>query len=60
MNPLMLELLPMVRQGYCCSQLLILLMLQARDQQNPDLVRAMQGLCHGIGQSDGPDRKSVV
>lgn len=54
MNPLMLELLPMVRQGYCCSQLLILLMLQARDQQNPDLVRAMQGLCHGIGQSDGP------
>ena len=31
MNPLMLELLPMVRQGYCCSQLLILLMLQARD-----------------------------
>ncbi|MFR8277140.1 MAG: C-GCAxxG-C-C family (seleno)protein [Desulfovibrio fairfieldensis] len=54
MNPLMLELLPMVGQGYCCSQLLILLMLQARDQQNPDLVRAMQGLCHGIGQSDGP------
>lgn len=54
MNPLMLELLPLVRQGYCCSQLLILLMLQLRDQENPSLVRAMQGLCHGIGQSDGP------
>lgn len=54
MNPLMLELLPLVRQGYCCSQLLILLMLQLRERQNPDLVRAMHGLCHGIGQSDGP------
>lgn len=54
MNPLMLELLPLVRQGYCCSQLLILLMLQLRDQENPGLLRAMQGLCHGIGQSDGP------
>lgn len=54
MNPLLLELLPLVRQGYCCSQLLILLMLQVRDQQNPELVRAMHGLCHGIGQSDGP------
>ena len=43
-----------MRQGYCCSQLLLLLMLQAQDRQNPDLVRAMHGLCHGIGQSDGP------
>ena len=54
MNPLMLDLLPLVHQGYCCSQLLLLLMLQAQDRQNPDLVRAMHGLCHGIGQSDGP------
>lgn len=54
MNPMMMELLPLVRQGYCCSQLLLLLMLQARDEQNPDVVRAVHGLCHGIGQSDGP------
>lgn len=54
MNPMMLELLPLVRQGYCCSQLLILLMLQLQQRENPDLVRAMHGLCHGIGQSDGP------
>ena len=29
-------------------------MLQAQDTQNPGVVRAAQGLCHGIGQSDGP------
>ena len=54
MNPMMMELLSLVHQGYCCSQLLLLLMLQAQDRQNPGVVRAAQGLCHGIGQSDGP------
>ncbi len=54
MHPMMLELLPWVRQGYCCSQLLIQLMLRAMDKDCPDVVRAAQGLCHGIGQSDGP------
>lgn len=54
MHPLMLELLPWVRQGYCCSQLLLLLLLQARGEENPALVRAMQGLCVGIGHADGP------
>ena len=50
MNPMMMELLPLVHEGYCCSQLLMLLMLQARDQENPDLVRAVHGLCHIEGQ----------
>ncbi|MBQ9407037.1 MAG: C_GCAxxG_C_C family protein [Desulfovibrio sp.] len=54
MHPLMLELLPWVRQGYCCSQLLVLLMLQAMNRDSPDAVLAARGLCHGIGQSDGP------
>lgn len=54
MHPLMMELLPLARQGWCCSQLLLVLMLQLRDEENPGLLRAAQGLCHGIGQSDGP------
>ena len=54
MHPMMLELLPWVRQGYCCSQLLLLLMLRIMDQESAPVVRAAQGLCHGIGQSDGP------
>ena len=54
MNPLMLEILPLIRQGYCCSQLLLLLLLQGRGQENPELIRAMHGLCHGMGASEGP------
>lgn len=54
MNPLMLELLPWAHRGHCCSQLMMLLLLQSRGEENPGLVRALQGLCHGIGQSDGP------
>lgn len=49
----MLDMLPLVRQGYCCSQILILLALQAQGIENPGLVRAMSGLCHGMGQSGG-------
>ena len=54
MNPLVLEILPLVRQGYCCSQLLLLLLLQSVGRENPELVRAMHALCHGIGGSEGP------
>lgn len=54
MNALVLELLPYVRQGYCCSQLLLVLAMQLRGEDNPGLLRAMRGPCHGIGQSGGP------
>jgi len=54
MNPLLLEILPLVRQGYCCSQLLMLLLLQSCGRENPELVRAAHGLCHGMGGSEGP------
>lgn len=53
MNALMLELVPWIREGYCCSQLLILLVLRGQGVDNPALVRAMGGLCHGMGQSGG-------
>lgn len=54
MNALLLELLPLVRQGCCCSQLLMILALRARGEDNPALVRAMHGLCHGLAGADGP------
>ena len=54
MNPLVLAILPLVRQGYCCSQLLMLLLLQSFGHENPALIRAMHGLCYGMGGSDGP------
>ena len=54
MHPLMLDILPLVRQGYCCSQLLVLMLLRSSGQEQPDLVRAMHGLCYGMGGSEGP------
>ncbi|MCR5814495.1 MAG: C-GCAxxG-C-C family protein [Desulfovibrio sp.] len=54
MHPLLLELLPSIQQGFCCSQLLIQLALRTLDRDNPELVQAAHGLCYGIGQSNGP------
>ncbi len=38
MNALMLELIPLIREGYCCSQLLVLLVLQQQGVVNPGFV----------------------
>ncbi len=54
MNPLLLEIVPLVKQGWCCSQMLMLLLLQALDKENPDLIRSVHGLCHGLGGTEGP------
>ncbi len=54
MHPVLMELLPYVKEGYCCSQLLTLLVLQAQGKENQDLVRATHGLCMGLGFSNGP------
>ena len=35
MNALMLELIPLIREGYCCSQLLVLLVLQQQGVEIP-------------------------
>lgn len=36
-------------QGFFCSQILIMLGLELQGRENPDLVRAMQGLAGGLG-----------
>jgi C_GCAxxG_C_C family probable redox protein len=38
-------------QGYCCSQIILFLGLDNLGKENPDLIRAMQGLCGGIGRT---------
>lgn len=35
-------------QGFCCSQILVIMGLEALNRENADLVRAMAGLCGGI------------
>lgn len=42
-------LFKLAAQGYCCSQILLLLGLKARGQENPDLINAMAGLGGGLG-----------
>jgi len=38
-------------QGFCCSQIMLILALDEQGKENPDLIKAMQGLCGGIGRS---------
>lgn len=54
MNPVLLELIPHIRAGLCCSQLLVVLAQQIRNEENTAWLQAARGLCHGIGQSGGP------
>ena len=38
-------------QGFCCSQIMVILGLEDQGKENPDLIKAMHGLCGGIGRS---------
>jgi len=40
--------------GYYCSQILLMLGLEAQGKSNPDLIRAMGGLANGCEFSGGP------
>ena len=44
----LLSILPLAQKGYCCSQIILLLGLEAQGQTNPALIRSASGLCHGI------------
>lgn len=37
-------------RGYCCSQIIMELGLRELEKKNPDLIRAMAGLCDGMWQ----------
>ena len=37
-------------RGYCCSQIIMELGLRKLGKENPDLIKAMTGLCNGIWQ----------
>lgn len=51
MSVAMGRMMELSQQGFCCSQILIILGLEAQGKTEPDLVRAMGGLCGGIGNS---------
>lgn len=37
--------------GYCCAQIMMKMALDAQEKENDDLIRALNGLCMGIGSS---------
>lgn len=43
------EILGLSRQGYCCSQVMVKLGLDAMQSENPELLNAVSGLCGGMG-----------
>ena len=49
-----LRMMALAGTGYCCSQIMVVLALEGMGRENPDLVRAAAGLCHGVGGCEGP------
>jgi len=47
------RIIQLAGKGYCCSQILMLLALEIQGRENPELVRAMAGLCMGTANSGG-------
>lgn len=48
-----MDMLSLRHEGYCCSQIVVKLMLKEFGWDNPGLVRAMAALCFGTGGSCG-------
>jgi len=53
MDDLSLTMMQLTAKGYCCSQILVVLALEAQGLENPELVRSAQGLCMGLGCGGG-------
>ncbi|MGD9186616.1 MAG: C-GCAxxG-C-C family protein [Desulfobacteraceae bacterium] len=53
MDETVIRMLQLGQQGFTCSQIIILLALELRGADNPDLVRAMGGLAYGCGSGHG-------
>ena len=49
MNDETFRLISLAGQGFYCSQILLLMGLEAQGKSNPDLVRAVAGLASGLG-----------
>jgi len=49
-----LDILTLKHQGYCCSQIMVILTLDLMDRKNEDLVAFSRGLCMGGGTETGP------
>lgn len=51
MDDLGFQMFKLTNAGYCCSQIMMKMALDAEEKENPDLLRAVNGLCMGIGST---------
>ena len=49
MDETLMDIAPLAAQGFCCSQIIVQLALRAQGRENRELVRAVSGLCRGLG-----------
>lgn len=48
MSSITKDIMKLNAQGYCCSQIIVELALEAQEDENPQLIDAMRGLCKGL------------
>jgi len=53
-NPDLLRMLKLASQGFQCAQILMILGLEADDEENQGLIRALGGLNVGLSDTSGP------
>lgn len=49
MNDTALRIYKLASAGFCCTQIMLKLALEDEEKENADLIRAVNGLCGGIG-----------
>jgi C_GCAxxG_C_C family probable redox protein len=49
MDDMMFRMMELKHKGYYCSQIMMLMVMDAQEKTNPDLVRSMAGLAFGAG-----------
>lgn len=51
MDELGFQMFKLKNSGYCCAQIMMKMALEAEDNENEDLIRAVNGLCMGVGST---------
>ncbi len=51
MDDLAFKMFKLVNLGYCCTQIMMKMALDEEEKENGDLLRAVNGLCMGVGRT---------
>lgn len=51
MDDMAFKLFKLVNAGYCCTQIIVKMALDEEGKENEDLLRAVNGLCMGVGST---------